>query len=252
MKPTRVLLLIVATLAFSCSKDDDAKPKLESTGLSFSGETQLIKAPSAMLNSSDPYAQLASSWIEAVNGIGAFTTYFKTPSGATKTSSKITASNGRVAAPGDYVVYTWTDSQTGYSIAYQVSEESDRYTWEIFFKESLDAEWLKYIHAEEMKDRSSGFMKIFDIWGFLSDDSSSVMVSYNWTRSGDIFTFEMDSPLFELNVKLTYNTRTKAGSVIYYFDGIKTYEMTWDSKGNGTWTLFDENGNVEEQGTWSV
>jgi len=253
MKNPKLLLLTLVIFALSCSKDDDAKPNLESASPSIAESTVVVTPPTAMTSSSDPYAQMASAWIQSVNGIGAYTTYFKAPEGAVKGTTKITASNGRSSGTtGEYLVYTWNDTQSGYSVAFQVSDESDHYTWEVFFKASTATEWLKYVHAEEKKDKSSGFMKVYDVWELLGDDPSGILASYTWERTGDIFTFEMNSDLFELHLNLTINTKTKAGSVTYYFGHVKTYEMTWDANGNGTWKSYDEQGNIDEQGSWTA
>jgi hypothetical protein len=252
MKTPKLLLLTVAILAFSCSKDDDPEPSLETAALTIGAGADVITPPAAMSGSSDPYAQMAAAWIESVNGIGQYTTLFTIPDGAAKSTGKITASNGRAAGAGDYVVYTWNDSQTGYSLGLQISEESDHFTWEIFYKLPSDTEWLKYIHTEEKKDKSSGFMKVYDIWGFFGEDPSAIIASYNWVRNGDIFTFDMDSDLFEMQLNITINTKTKAGSVTYYFGGTKAYEMTWDADGDGTWKSYDEQGNIIDEGSWTA
>ncbi|HYC84105.1 MAG TPA: hypothetical protein VEB86_02740 [Chryseosolibacter sp.] len=252
MKITRLLLMALAVFAFSCS-DDEPEPSLESAELSLTGSAQLVVAPAALTTSSDPYAQMAAGWIESINAISQYTLMFETPAGATKSTTKITATNGRPAGTtGEYLVYTWSDQQSGYSVAYQISQTSDHFTWEIFFKTSTSADWLKYIHAEEKKDKSTGFMKVYDIWGFIDEDPSLLLAFYNWSRNGDIFTFEMESDWFEMHVVLTVNTKTKAGSVVYYIGDMKWYEMTWDAAGNGTWKSFDEQGNIDEQGTWTA
>lgn len=252
MKPSKVLLLIGAILVFSCSKDDDPEPSLESAEISFAGNTQVIVAPPALTTSSDPYAQMAAAWIESVNSVGEFTTFFEKPDGATKSTTRITASNGRTAATSEeFLVYTWTDQQSGTSIAFQVSAPSDHYTWEIFFKLTSGGEWLKYLHAEEKKDKSSGFMKVYDVFGFIGENASTLIASYEWSRSGDIFNFEMDSDLFELDIDMSVNTKTKAGSVVYYFEDVKTYEIQWNADGSGTWKYYDSQGNLVEQGAWT-
>lgn len=245
MKITKLLLFAVAIFAFSCSKDDDAEPSLEKATLSF-GESEVITAPTAMMQSNDPYAQMAAGWIGLANAQIAFT---QVPDGATKlTTGKITASNGRSQADGDYVVYTWTDEQTGYTVAYQVSESADSYAFEVFLMLPDQTEYLKLLHAEEKKDRSSGFMNVYSIYG---DDPSVIEFQYQWTRNGDDFQMTVKSPDGFLDITLDINLKTKAGSVVSKTYGVKDFEMTWDSEGNGTWTSYDEEGKPTT-GSWEV
>lgn len=250
MKITKFLLLVVAVFAFSCSKDDD--PGLEEKTLSLAGSSEVVVAPTAMQASQDPQAQQAVEWIASANAMTQYLGYLKAPAGASKSSERITASNGRVKTTGDVVVYTWHDDQSDYTIGYQISEASDSYVFEVFMKYPGQTEWLKYFHAEEKKDRSAGFMKVYDIFGILDQGNSAILLTYEWTHSGDIFTFTMTDGFGGSVIELTLNEKTKAGSVIYTTDGVKEYEMSWDAAGNGSWTLYDEEGNVSDSGEWTV
>jgi hypothetical protein len=253
MKTPRALFLLgIALFAVSCSKDDDAKPSLEEATLSLTSNNQVITAPAAMASSEDPYAQMAAGYVGIANSMSAYLSYFNKPNGAVKSTTKITAANGRTAEAGDVIVYTWTDANSGTSIAYQISEESDRYVFEIFYKGSGQSDWLKYFQAEEKKDKSSGFMKVYDIFGITGDDASVALVDYEWTRVGDILNFTVTDYSGAIKVELVINTKTKAGSVVYTFDGVKAYSMIWESNGNGSWAFYDEQGNVSESGTWTV
>lgn len=255
MKITRILLFSILTaVAFSCSEDDDAKSSssdLEKASLSFAGDAKVIAPPSAMASSEDTYAMMANSYITQANLMTNYLSYFTPPSGATKSSTAITASNGRVAAAQtEYLVYTWSDPNYG-SIAYQISQESDKWVFEIFFKGKGQSSWLRYVYAEEQKDKSSGFMNIYDI--FTGD--GGLLLNYAWTRSGDVLTFVLSESASGLNVKVTIviNEKTKAGSVLYTIDGAKFYEMEWDAQGNGSWAIYEDDGTtVLEEGTWTV
>jgi hypothetical protein len=253
MKTPRVLFLLgIALLAVSCSKDDDAKPSLEEATLSLTSNNQVITAPAAMAASQDEHAIIASSYIGIANSMSTYLSLFNKPNGAVKSTTKITAANGRTAEAGDVLVYTWSDANSGTSVAYQVSEESDRYVFEIFYKWSGQSEWLKYFQAEEKKDKSSGFMKVYDILGIISDDPSVALVNYEWTRAAGILNFTVTDYSGAIKIDLVINEKTKAGSVVYTIDGIKEYTMTWDANGNGSWAFYDEQGNVSAEGTWTV
>jgi len=257
MKMTRILLLLVLSAAiFSCSKDDDPTPassSLETAALSLSSESKVISPPSAMAASNDTYAQMATGYVSTVNGLTNYLAYFKPPSGAVKSSAAITAANGRVASTQKtYLVYTWTDPTYG-SFAYQVSEETDKYVFEIFLKQKTGGSWLRYVYAEESKDQSAGLMKIYDL--FTGAPTTTILLNYSWKRTGDILEFTMEDPDPDFSVKIiiSINEKTKAGSVVYIIDSVKWYEMKWDAKGSGSWTWYEDDGiTVSDSGTWTV
>lgn len=255
MKTLKALLLFGSLLfCVACSKDDDAEPSsssLDNVSLSLtSTNNQVVSTPSAMASSNDPQAQMANAWVGSVNGITSYLSYLKAPDNAKKSSTRIVATNGRVADAGDVVVYTWTDANNN-TIGYQISESSDSYLFDIFLKASGQTTWLKYFHAEEKKDKSAGSMAIFDIFGVMGTDKATKLADYSWTRNGDILAVTMISALSDFTVKITVNQKTKAGDVVYYFDNVKEYQMTWTAAGSGTWTLYNTDGTVDESGTWS-
>lgn len=250
MKITKLLLLAAAISAFSCSRDEE--PSLEKKAISLAEGNQVITAPPALLESEDEQAQLAASWIMMANSMTSYLYYFDMPAGAQKSEARITASNGRVKDAGDHVTYVWTDEQSGQSVAYQVSEESDRYVFEIFLKLEPSADFLKYFHAEEKKDRSEGFMKIYDIFGISGEDASVVWLEYDWSRVGNIFNLTMKDHTDNYRIEFAIDTNTNAGSVVFYGEGVKGYELVWDGAGNGTWAYFNDEGMVVEQGTWTA
>lgn len=247
MKLTKVFLIGLALFAAACSNDDDdAKPNLGKKKLSLL-EAEPITAPSALANSESPQAQLAASLIASTNIMSAYAQLFDTPAGATKSSSKITASNGRVNDTGDFETYVWEDDDSGQSVAYQVSEESKSYVFEIFMKFDNNSEWIKLMDVEERKDQSAGSLTVYN---FESDDASTILLEYSWTRGNNIVELTMKTYDEEVEtLHLVYNEKTQAGSIT--FEGIDdSFEMEWDSDGNGTYTYFDENGEISEEGEW--
>lgn len=234
-------LLLLAGVFASCSSDDDAKPSVENAKFSFSGTAKAVEAPSALATKDDPYAQQTVGYIEMVNSMATFISAFEPPSGATKTSTEISAPNGRVnGTASSVVVWTWSDPNYG-TIAYQIKDLSDKYTFEVFFKPNDTNEWLRYLYAEEQKDKSSGMMEMYS--------DSEVYLRWDWARSGDNFTFTYSSPVFDFEFVMVVNTKTKAGSVNYFIGGAKVYEIVWTSQGAGSWKYY-ENGVVVEEGTW--
>lgn len=123
------------SIAFACSDDDDNGPtSLESAKLSFQNADNRISPPAGLRSSENEYAQMALGYIEMANSIGVYAEFMNVPNGATKTSTPITAANGRVSSTQtEYLVYIWSDEGYG-SVAYQLSEQNDSYVFELFFK----------------------------------------------------------------------------------------------------------------------
>lgn len=250
MKHLKILsLLALLGLVVSCSKDDDPDPGLENAALSFSQDQQILQVPQGLLESEDPNAQEAAAWIAMANGMSANLMLFTPPAGAAKSTELIVAANGRTTSTSG-VVYTWADEQFG-KIAYQIIDDSDKYTFELFYQGLDDTEWYRYLYAEERKDRSQGNMVMYDAWGIEDDTRAAELFRWEWTRKGDLFTFKMSSAMGAFNFTAEINTKTKAGSIVYFAEGLKQSEITWNAQGAGSWKHFDESGAVVEEGTWS-
>lgn len=248
MKITKALLLSAAVFAAACSDDDDnnKKSSLENAKLSFSANQDVIEAPAGLKNSDNEYALMAASFVEMANGLTNYVGFLEAPQGAKKSSSRITAANGRSKETGDVLVYTWSDDQ-GNTVGYQISEEANKYVFEIFFKET-GSDWLKYFHVEETKDGKEGLMKIYDFQG---DNKSKVVFQYTWTRANGFLTLTFTDNESDSSLVITVNETTGAGSVETYQEGVKTYKIAWDAEGNGSWAYY-EDGEVAEDGEWEA
>lgn len=255
MKTVKITLFSALLFFAASCKKDEVKPtttSLDNATLSLASESQIVTPPTGLANSKDQYAMQAASYINSINGMTSYLSYMKAPSNAVKSNTQIVAKNGRVATAGDSETWTWSDSQ-GNSVGYQISETTDSYVFDIFLKSSGTADWLKYFHAEEKKDKSSGLMYILDIFGIEGSNTSAKLFDYTWSLSGTSFKFKMTSDFEDFEIDLTYDTKTKAGEVVYYIDSEKWYDMKWDTNGNGSWTVYDtSDGTVEDSGTWTV
>ena len=242
----------------SCSKEEDAvapapeesSQDLESVTLSFASESgqQVVAVPESMTSSDDPYAQSAATYVATVNQIGSYFTYFQPPAGAEKSSEPIAPANGRLAATNkQYLVYTWAQQEM--TIAYQLSEESDKYVWEIFWKQG-EGEFKKYLYAEESKTAKKGKLIVYGIIGTQNDVFS---VQYDWEKETDGTTKLIGTINSTDDIALVYTIIVNpdaSGSVEYKFAEGR-YLMLWDGVGNGSWTLYGEDGNTLS-GTWTA
>jgi hypothetical protein len=254
MKITRILSLIAVTaIAFSCSKDDDAKPSLEEAKISIAGNQQVIETPAALLSNENEYAQMVAEAIMEANALSTNLALFTPPAGATKSTEIIVPANGRAAATqGEALVYIWSDDQ-GQTVAYQIRDQSTKYTFELFYKDSNTSSWYRMLYAEELKDHSMGHMELYDIFGATDEESSAVWIRWDWTRNGDLFNYTVSSDMFGFKYIIDYNTKTKAGVIQWYLLYETAYELeyklTWDAQGHGTWEYYSE-GVVTENGVW--
>jgi hypothetical protein len=238
------LLFVFLMAAVACSKKDDSAPALQNAKVT----TTAVQAPSGLTTaaSTNVNAQQAADYIALANGMSSYTSLFAVPaSGATKSSTAITASNGRVAAVASTTeTYIWSDSQNG-SFAFQITDQGTSYKWEYFYKESGSKDWLKVLNAEEKKDKSSGHLEVFD---FIGSDPKAIDLKFNWSKVGDQFTFQLTDPYSYFILKI--NTSTKAGSIDYYegsgVSAVLAYKYIWDANGHGSWQSFDPAGS----GTW--
>ncbi len=247
MKFSRTLLVVALVfIGFSCSKDDEPNSALEDASLSFGSRTEIVALPTALKNSTDPNALTAVAWVAMANSMSGFSALFVPQSGAVKTTSPIVAANGRVSATQqDYIVYTWSDASFG-AVAYQISDQGDKYVFEYFYKFPQTTDWLCYLYAEERKDRSEGLMKVYDVF----DNASDVVFQFNWSRVGSLFQFIFTNSQEDFLIKLEVNEQTNAGSLEYTIDGNLQQRITWLSNGTGTWTHFNDAGEVVDTGTF--
>lgn len=239
-------LLALTSLLMSCGgDDDDVSPTddLAQAKLSFTDDTTPIEVPAAMTQSTDEVAAEASGFVNLANAISQYITVFQPPAGATKSSTPVTASNGRIAqTQEEYLVYTWTGSWAGQelTIAYQISQTAENYVFEVFFKYKDDTEFLKFIHAEESKTVRKGFMDIYSL-----DTSSTVVFSYKWETTTDgTFFFDVETDGFVINLIVNPD---KSGSLKYYLGGELYYDIMWTAEGSGTWTRYSD---PVESGSW--
>ena len=233
---------LMMAIIMSC-KDDDPQPSVENAKFSL-GASSPLELPSNLTASQDEHAQQVVAWAAAANAMSNYSAMFTPPQGAEKSTTAITPANGRLAATtASVVVYTWSDPYYG-SVAYQVSDLSDRFTFEIFTKEDGSEDWYRLVYAEEQKDGSEGYLVVYDI----TDNSGDVWMRWDWTRNGSTFIMDFSS-MGVVSYTFTIDTNTNAGSIVYSVDNEIIYELTWTSSGTGTWKEYSD-GELVASGEW--
>jgi hypothetical protein len=250
MKNTYKFLLIIfpAILFFACSKDKETEPKFEDHTFIFSFKDPgfMLQAPSGLRNSNDEMAQSVVELIEDANSITDFFDMMEIPAGAEKSHTPIIIGGGNPSPNTKYWVYKWSDD--GSPVAYQVSESSSKYTWEFLYKGSGE-EWFRMVYAEEKKDRSTGKM---DFYNFFFGAPDQILFNYEWNRSANLFELKITGQ--DLHYHFTMNSSTKAGKITMKFEDeeVINFEVIWDAQGNGSWRYYYEDGEVIEEGSWTV
>jgi len=244
-----LILVFCLAIVISCSKKSDPAPSLANATISFGKSGQIVTPPSALGNSQDTHALEVYGDLMEINSLINYTSAFTIPSGVIKTTTPIVGVNvgGRVASTQqDYLVYIWSDPTYG-SVAYQVSETTVSYTFELFYKATGATVWVRYLDAEEKKDKTSGFMNIYDP---TYTKVGPPDISYVWTRGTNTLNFVI-TYLTYTKIVVNYNTQTKAGDIEAYESNVLSEKLTWDTLGHGTWTDYDTDGTtVISSGTW--
>jgi len=244
-----LLLIVAAAMIAACAHDDDPTPAQGLEGLSLSlvsGTTgDLVQAPAAIVNSSDEHAMMVNGYVSAVNRVCTYMSYLHPPAEAEKSNKQIKVANSRVASTAEYLVYSWTLQDM--TIAYQVSQQDGKNVFEVFTK-AAKKQWVPFLYAEETADGKQGRMNIYGA------DSDALAFAYSWARNGDLLNLTAMSARegANLEIAITIHTKSREGSAECYLDAVKTYSLTWDPRGNGTWTKYKENGAVAGGGAWKV
>lgn len=249
----RTLFIVISLLfASSCgdSEKDDPEPdvKLSATAQAFITRRQMIILPSAMLASNNELAKNTVSYVSAFNSIAeTIFTFDDLPENeAVYSNTPIGTTSGSVD------VYTWTDNASNESLAYQISSQSDLYTFEIFFKNAANPNWFRYVYSEESKDGSSNFIYFYD----QEKQSMEPYASYTWTSNILNAFFKADdasNPDQQYRTDVKYNSTDKSGTVEVHdlTSGTIPVKAEWDSAGNGIFKVRLENGDYAES-AWTI
>ncbi|QSE96572.1 hypothetical protein [Fulvivirga lutea] len=241
-------LLAFTIVLAGCNDDDDSTPSqsLENAELSFSASDTPIELPAAMLASDDPNAQLAVGYVQQINGLSTQLSLFEVPAGATKSTTPIGkkgAENGRTEE--DYLVYTFTDGD--YSVAYQISETTTHYVFELFWKFTPESDYVKIVKAQESKLIREGFLEYYT-----GQAESEFVFRYEWFEDPDgVLYFDLLTSDDEFRINAIINPNN-SGTIDYYINGVIFYEISWNADGSGSWRSYDFEGNLSETGEWTV
>lgn len=230
-------LMVMAFVIMSCSKDEEVQPDLDNVEFTFDAENPPVTIPPGLQSSNDNRALLANAFLSQANGIISLVSAIQPPPGATRSDTPISGSNGNVT------VYIWSASDGGRSVsyAYQVSETSTHYVFELFMKLNND-HYTRYWHSQQSKSGKQGFLELF------GDDEEGFSLRYEWVEIAGVFHFDLISSDTKINI---ISNPDNSGSLKFYEGGKLETELTWNADGTaGTYAEYDAHGNLEESGVW--
>lgn len=254
VKSTRAFSMLVALLAvgfWGCSSDDKTGTgpggnNNTTLGPDFSKVAISIPAPLQAAANANPGggAAIAVSYITQVNAMAAFATYFTPPSVAPG-PRPVRRPESFAAGANDSV--TWTDGQVTVTVVTQIIEGSVT-----TFSVRLDGSEggttysnFEYISGYFFPDGSEGDFNIYHPssptvpitrWAWSRDPSNALIMTY------------ME---FTANTLITIGVNTDgSGSIGYSYSNHVQYAAVWASDGSGSWSFYDNQGNVTDSGTW--
>ncbi len=249
-KLTFALIIFSLIFSISCSKDDDAGT-INLTDVEFTFNATNPPIDQTLINnliaSTDANATLIGSQLSVANLMTVWLSLFDHPTGAVQSNVAIGTCGGNA------LVYTYTLSQEGetISIAYQICESADKYSFQIFFSQNGSAFEL-FLYAEESKSElKKGYMELYAT--DLTDDNptSEALLKYSWTENTD-GSFDFIVADTEGDFKLTIELNAdSSGTLSIEESGSLYYEATWNNDGTaGTYAYYDSEGNETDAGNW--
>ncbi|MBK8805237.1 MAG: hypothetical protein IPO21_00755 [Bacteroidales bacterium] len=230
-------ILGISLLFTSCKKEE--KLDVSSIKKPSNTATKTVSVPTSLSSSSNTNAQACASYITMFNAIGSYSSVFNIPETAEVCNDDLsTFKSGEESE-----VYTWSDGVN--TVYYVVTDETDKYTWTIYYSGNGYTK-AKFLYAEEMKDASKGYLEIFDY----TSSSTTSLGKWSWepTSKGILYTYEL--LYLGYNMKITLNANTdNTGDLSYYYSGALYAYYTWNADGTGTYATYSD-GVVEYSGSW--
>lgn len=253
-------LLLIVSLITACGDDDNdvaPEPTLEEASLAFDTQNPPIEIPAGFQNPSDKNANLIVSQLTVVNALStSFVSFFEAPEGATKSTTPIGRTSGRVAATqNEVVVYTYTSTVTDpntnqtitTTLAYQITDLGTDFLFEFFFQFD-GGDFIKYLEGKESKGPlKKGYLEIFPS-AYDGQEATVAAITFQWNESADgRFEFSYFTDTFRADITVKPDN---SGLIELYDAGSLYYEATWNAAGtSGTYTYYD-NGTETDSGNW--
>jgi hypothetical protein len=244
------ILFVIGLLLPGCNKDEQEAPP-EFQELSFDGEEVMAMLPEGLKNSSDVQAQSCVSFIASAVDMSSFIGQMEVPPDARRSAKKSSSGD-------DTWQWSWNYMGMSMTMYWSFDEDNSKRSWSMDIQYN-DGPVYDYIDAWERKDGTGGEVVYNFNWTYAVSEEEAEYEVLNWNyiwnknSAGDYtlgWYWKSDSQEYENLV--SYDIQIKAdgsGSLDYYTEGMRFYEMIWDALGNGTWTMGEDG---ELSGTWQA
>jgi len=221
--------LFLAFAFTGCNKDTE---EINPERMKLIDRMENLDVPEPIKNSSNPNAQQVVEYVNSVKSVSGFFSWFDVPEDARRENTKATSE-----------VYTW--SYEGTTVWETLTETAMAYKWLIEVNEGAGRK--KLAEAEEMKDGSEGWMKIYDY-----QNDEALIMTYYWTfdAAGNcVMTLEFTDGTLKYESKINVD---ESGEVRYWMDEVLFYYFQWNTDGSGSYSMYDETGAEVMTESWSV
>ena len=239
MKTVRFLILFATVLSAAfiagCSKDDDNVP----AGDAQKFEAKSVQVPKAMSQSNDPGAQMATSYVNMINGLSGLASQMAPPG-----NNPGSISNGER-------IFTWdVNDKTGiYTVKLVIKETGSEIIWDMYITGTMEGNVLDnfhYIHAVKQKDDSGS---VFTVW---DPDTGSKYMEISWSviaNDSVKFIFEVFNETYLTVIVNSDNSGSIELKEWLLGRYVTTYKASWAASGHGEYWEY-ANGVVDSNGSW--
>jgi hypothetical protein len=245
MKSLKFFLMFATIFSFilfsGCSKDDNNQPQPQPEQNTKEYKAKKITIPDAMAQSDDYGAQMATAYINMVNGMATYGDMLNPPGKSCVTNFK----------DGGTETYTWdvSDDTGNYTITLKIWSAEGTTYWEMYITgkfEEYQMNNFKFIEATQSEDGSKSTFVVYD------PETGNKYMSITWTTSSDgtlDLIFEVYNETFlhiQINADGSGSLELKEWQMNDY---VTTFKIQWDASGHGQWWQYD-NGEVSDSGSW--
>jgi len=251
MKTIKFLFFFTAIFSLimisGCEKDGPSDPSgNDDNTKEFKVET--ITVPDAMAESSDPGAQMATTYVDMANGMASMSSMLIPPKSAVAYKYK---------GGGDPEIYNWNindGEDNNYNVTLTIYETNEMYKWEMKVDGLIDGHQVDnvlFMKAEQYKEgHEDGHDNSFLVYDL--EKPLTVIFLIKWHVTNDVFylTFEETEIVkvdFVINKDNSGSIDAKNWTEEHEYQ--TTYAASWDSSGHGEYWEY-ENGEVVYHGTW--
>lgn len=225
------LLLSAAVLVAGCSKNESSPTEPTQTPT-----LPLVTFRGPNTSSTDMHAQMANSYVQAMNACtAAFTPFESLP--ATR--------NGNT--------WTWDYSEGTFSVKFTGTLQANgSYQWSMVLNGRDPSDSTMYNNWTALIGTTSGDGRNGS-WDIYEINTTNLFATYDWTTSNNVLTGTLTafSPGMAAARMIVVNNPDRSGELKEYDGTVLVYHSVWQANGSGQWWTYDQNGMQTGTGTWT-